>query len=172
MTRIVRKPARQLSAERLREILHYDPATGIFCFRVRRGGKKPGDTAGYLDSNGYILIQVDGHTAQGQRLAWLYMHGEWPPEEIDHKNMCRSDNRFDNIRAATKSQNGMNRRKRADNTSGFKGVTRRANGGGWFARIKSGDKQKYLGTFRTPDSAGAAYAEAARRLHGEFSRVD
>jgi hypothetical protein len=100
---------------------------------------------------------------------WLWMTGEWPPDEIDHRDMDGTNNKWGNLRKATHADNMHNQKPRHHNTSGFKGVHRRANGK-WRASIGIDGKRINLGTFSTAAEAGAAYGEAARKLHGEFAR--
>src|SRR5690349_15052213 len=99
-----------LTQQYLKEILHYDPETGVFIWYTSRGHCKAGNVAGSLNL-GYILIGICNFKYQAHRLAWLYMTGEWPTFEIDHKNGVSSDNRWENLREATRIINGQNRRK-------------------------------------------------------------
>src|ERR1700719_1662744 len=102
--------------DRLRELLSYDPETGVFRWLVRkRQNVKAGDVAGSFDGCGYCKISIDRRAYKAHRLAWLYMTGEWPPAEIDHINMNRADNRFANLRLATRHQNMANQRLYANN---------------------------------------------------------
>jgi carbon monoxide dehydrogenase subunit G len=153
-----RKP---LTAGRLRELLHYDPETGVFT----RDGRQVGTPHG----TGYIVLRVDGANYYAHRLAWLYVKGEWPVGFIDHRDRFRGNNRFANLRDSSNGQNLRNRGATKANTSGFKGVSRHRNR--WRATIKAGGKQINLGHHKTKELAAAAYAEAAKRLHGEFSFV-
>lgn len=104
-------------------------------------------------------------------LVWLYVHGRWPEDQIDHINMIPDDNRLKNLREATNAQNGANRRKHRDNTSGFKGVTWSAERKKWVASIGVNNKSIALGRYAKIEDAVAAYAEAARRYHGDFARL-
>jgi hypothetical protein len=161
-----------LTAERLRELLHYDPSTGIFTWRVRRCGRAlVGATAGSLNADGYVHIRVDGGRYKAHRLAVLYMTGEWPVRDVDHENLCRSDNRWNNLRRATRSQNCANSRRPRNNTSGFKGVSWHGAGKAWVARVMVKGESRYLGLFDTPEAAHAAYSAAAMEAHGSFSRA-
>ncbi len=161
----------ELTAERLRELLSYDPATGVFtrvkttCSRL-----KPGCEAGTVSVYGYVRIQVDGRIYPAHHLAWLYVHGEWPVGIIDHANGERSDNSLANLRPATISQNKANSRLRQDNQSGFKGAYRASNGR-WRAQIRCHGRLRSLGRFATAEQAHAAYVKAAAELFGEFARA-
>lgn len=159
-----------LTQERLKELLHYNPETGIFIRRVRVSSKAPaGAVAGYVDpSHGYVSIGVDGREYYGHRLAFLYMTGEWPKKQADHKNTNRSDNRWDNLREATQAQNKTNLKLRSNNTSGYKGVTWDAKLSKWKAQIGYGGKHIYLGVFSDKEDAKKAYDISAAKLHGDF----
>jgi hypothetical protein len=88
----------KLTAERLRERLHYDAETGVFTRRVGSGHAHAGDMAGSVHSTGYVRIGIDGGKYTAHCLAWLYVHGVWPSDQIDHINRNRSDNRIANLR--------------------------------------------------------------------------
>jgi len=159
-----------LTAERLRHLLDYDRATGIFRWRVTRNHKAlSGGIAGYLNESGYIHICIDGAEYKAQRLAWLYVHGQWPGARVDHENGDTVDNSFGNLREATHSQNIANSRLRKDNKAGLKGVSL-AYPGRWMANINKDKKRHYLGLFDSPEKAHAAYVAAAQQLFGAFAR--
>ena len=159
----------RLTAERLRELLHYSPETGLFYWRVSRKGIAAGTEAGTSHVGGYRLICIDriGHYAH--RLAWLYVHGEHPSKEIDHRNGNPSDNRIANLRQSSRAQGARNVARRR-NRSGFKGVYRC--GRKWKAQIDVNGRKVYLGVFSTPEEAAEAYDTAARLHHGEFARTN
>jgi hypothetical protein len=157
-----------LTAEQLRELLCYDTETGVFTRRVAsgyRGCHRAGMVLG-TPSHGYLQVSVSGRRYQAHRLAWLYVHGTWPANEIDHINGVRSDNRIANLRALTHAENGQNlRRAKSHNKSGMLGIRWRDESRQWQARICVGGKTTYLGKFSTPEEAYAAYIDAKRRLH-------
>lgn len=159
--------AANLTADRLRELLHYDPETGLFANNGTRHGVARGSPTGTLDaSNGYVKIGVCGRRYYAHRLAWFYVYGEWPENDIDHLNGVRSDNRIANLRAATRALNMQNLRRANENSSsGLLGVERIGNRGFWCARIGVFGKRVYLGCFNNPEDAHQAYLEAKRRLH-------
>lgn len=160
-----------LTAERLRERLHYNPETGIFTWRQRncsRGPDRTGQIAG-TRSKKYIVICVDWVYYPANRLAWLYVHGRWPDGYLDHWDLDGTNNRIKNLRPATMSQNLCNIERHRDNTSGLKGVSRHQNK--WRARISIDQRYVHLGCFCTAEEAHASYAAAARQYHGEFARV-
>jgi len=109
---------------------------------------------------------------KAHRLAWLYVHGEWPPEQLDHINGQRDDNRVENLRSATRAENAGNSKRRADNTSGFKGVYWNAQRSKWQAKIRRGQLEKHLGLFVCKEDAAEAYRRAAADVFGEFACVD
>lgn len=162
-----------LTAARLREVLHYDPETGVFRWRMdrdRAGNAKAGDIAGRIASTGYRQIRVDNRLYKAHRLAFLYMTGEWPEQHVDHRDGDRLNNAWSNLREATPSQNGANRGATKRNKLGVKGVYRNHDGK-FKASICLDGEQVYLGTFDTPAEAASIYAVAAKDMHGEFARV-
>lgn len=154
-----------LTQERLKELFRYDPETGDFFYKTNRGSRVVGAKAGTM-SNGYLVIRVDCILYRAHRLAWLYIHGEWPPDQIDHRNLVRSENKLNNLRPATDLQNRGNLSKRRNNTSGFKGVTycdeqgRRRR---WQAQITVNYKLMNLGRFFTREEAHAAYCRGSQK---------
>jgi hypothetical protein len=159
-----------LTQNRLKELLEYNPKTGIFIWRVNRGRTaKIGTQAGTPTEKGYLAIEIDGRTYRAHRLAWLYMTGRWPASEIDHKNGIRNANWFDNLREATHGNNCYNRGSNRNNTSGFKGVVLHGSGK-WQATIRVDRRRIHLGSFPTPEAASAVYEAKAAELFGEFKR--
>jgi hypothetical protein len=159
----------ELTQARLKELLHYDPLTGVFTRLVATSNRiKVGDVAGSFDAYGYRRIMVEGKSYKAHRLAWLYVRGIWPANMLDHRNGIRTDNRIDNLREATSAQNGANTGKRSDNTSGFKGVCWNKHVGKWLAQIQIRSRMRYLGYFTTPEEASEAYQAAAKEYHKEF----
>lgn len=165
---------RNFGADYLKTRLHYDPKSGrfrwLFCpDREKRWNTRyAGRTAGTVDKlYGYVLITLDGKTYRAHRLAWLYMTGEWPPGEVDHRNRKRDENWWDNLRLATSQQQSFNSGVKRSNTLGVVGVKRRGNR--YHAEIRVDGRKTYLGSFATKEEAGAAYAERAKKLRGEFA---
>ena len=159
-----------LTADRLREILSYDYKTGEFRWRAKTCRKVViGRIAGWLDNYGYLTIQIDGKNYKGHRLAWLYIYGEWPPDDVDHKDTVRHHNWIDNLRLATRSQNFANRRFSGKNTSGFKGASYHKRSKKFVAQIQKNGIHTYLGCFLTAEEAHAVYVAKAKEVFGEFA---
>ncbi len=157
---------RELTAGRLRELLHYDPETGVFTWRVRPvHSHRVGDIAGSDSGRRYRVIGVAGRIYKAHRLAWLYMTGSWPADQIDHINRDPSDNRFCNLREASPAQNQANSNRA---TGRLKGTRR--NHRKWSATIGVNGKQRYLGSFDTHDEAALVSATASYAIHGAFAR--
>ena len=159
----------------LRSILEYNPKTGLWKWREQKGRRAKGWFLGSTDGQGYptIGIRFNGQDRvyKAHRLAYFYMKGRWPRKLLDHRNQIKKDNRWLNLRDASRSQNGMNRRK-WKNASGYKGVyyhpwetkTRQ-----WRAGIRVKRKMIWLGMFPSAAVAAKAYRNAAIRYHGEFA---
>lgn len=154
-----------LTAEQVRSLLSYDPATGVLMWIGGRANQRIGKKAGYCFRSGYVGVCIDGTSYLAHRLAWLYMHGRWPVDQIDHINGNGYDNRLINLREATRGLNTANSVTIGKNR--LKG-TSLARSGRWQARIKKGSPI-HLGTFDTEKEAHAAYVKAAKRLFGEFA---
>jgi hypothetical protein len=169
--------AAPFDAKYLRSILDYDPETGIFRWKHRPekpldwNTKYAGRVAGTRNAKGYIQIAVDRRIIGASRLAWLHVVGSWPQHEIDHINGRQRDNRFVNLREATRTQNGCNRGRARHNQSGFKGVSMNAGKTRFVAVISVAHRKIHLGTFDTAAEAHAAYVAAAPQYHGEFARA-
>lgn len=156
------------SFEKVDRFLRYEPDSGELFWRVnRRGIAKSGERAGCINSRGYIQIAIGKRPFLAHRLAWLLTYGEMPDVEIDHRNGNKSDNRLSNLRLATRTQNGRNRRINSNSTTGFKGVRRHRDK--FQAAIKCEGNTIYLGTFASLEEANVAYQDAAERLFGEFA---
>lgn len=158
-----------LTAQRLRELLHYDPDTGLFIWLARCSNRAlPGSIAGGGQSQGYLAIGVDRRRYLAHRLAWLYMTGAWPAAQVDHIDRDRKNNRWSNLREATAKQNAENAAAHRDSASGVKGIGWVASRQKWVARICSNGERKQIGSFCTLEEAMAARqaAEAELFTHG------
>lgn len=159
-----------LTQEELKKVLQYDPETGIFRWRYSVAKWLPQwSEAGSKTANGYTIIKIQQHRHFAHRLAWLYMTGEWPIEQIDHINREPSDNRFVNLREATPTQNMGNRNIQCNNTSGFQGVHYRTSTNKWIAQTRHNKKKIHIGCFNTPEEASKAYNEYVTKLRGEYA---
>ena len=161
-----------LTYERLLEVLHYDPETGLFTWKInRKGGMRAGERAGTVTKRGYVYVTVDGKSYLGHRLAWFYIYGVWPEDQIDHEDRVRSDNRITGLREADPYQNQANRGRNRNNTSGYKGVFWHKLSGKWMAQLRAGGKVIYLGLHNKPEEAHQAYVAKQKELAGEFARA-
>lgn len=163
-----------LTVKELRDRLHYDPDTGEFTWVLSNRTDKIGKRAGTVLPVGYIQFALCGHKQYAHRLAWLYMTGSWPVDQLDHINGNKSDNRWCNLREATNAQNGANRGAQRNNrTSGLKGVfrDRRLRIRPWVSYITRNRENYRLGRFDTAEEAHLAYRAAAARLHGDFAHM-
>jgi len=165
-----------ITQDYLQSILDYDPENGVFTWKTRSDARPcwntrhAGRRAGTAHNAGYRQIGINGKPELEHRLAWVYVHGGQPPAMIDHKDADRLNNRIANLRAATASQNNANNARRTDNSTGFKGVSRKRNK--FQAIVCKDNKQITAGRlFDTPEEAHAAYTLMAARHHGEFARA-
>lgn len=161
----------QLTQDLLKQLLSYDPETGVF---IRIAAPSPralrfvGTVAGRVQPRGYREIYIEGRLYLAQRLAVLYMTGVMPLGEVDHINHDVSDNRWANLRDVTASVNQQNQvRAKRTNQTGLLGVSGYASGGyvRWRARLSVDGRERSLGYYRTPEEAHAAYVSAKRVMH-------
>ena len=148
-----------ITHQELLSLVTYNPETGRFYALENRGKWVAGEPVGTIRATGYRQLCVSGHIYLEHRLAWFYVHGVWPKAGIDHRNRQRGDNRIDNLREATQTQNHENR-------SGVVGYTRSAaKSTRWTAKIIVDGVRHYLGTYATEAEANAAYLAAKKVLH-------
>jgi len=160
-----------LTHDELLRLLRYDPENGTFTRRVVTASRvKIGMIAGYTDVHGYTCLSVLNKGYKAHRLAWFYMTGAWPSGDIDHRDGDRGNNRWNNLRDASRSQNLANSGKRSGNTSGLKGVSILPSGK-WRASFSVGNKQRHVGVFDCPAAAHLAYMVETSRHYGEFARA-
>ena len=157
----------------LKDNLHYDQDTGVFTWQRRVTGNwsaaRNGRSAGCVKrTTGYVYIGINGKTYLAHRLAWLYVHGVFPPDHTDHVNGCRTDNRIENLRPATVSENMFNSGKPTSNSSGVKGVTWHKQRRKWMAQGKIRGKSIYIGLFNSFTDATDARRKFALSHHGDF----
>ena len=157
-----------ITAEFVRQLFDYDPDTGTLSWKVSRGCVKAG-TPITSQSKGYLQVMINKQNHKAHRVIWLLVHGQWPNEELDHRDGNRSNNRLNNLRPATSAQNKMNKACRDDSAAGLKGAFQDKRDGRWCSRITVGGKYIHLGRFATAEEAHAAYAAAAHKEFGEFA---
>ena len=159
--------------QRLREVLAYDPITGVLRWARRtsphQNARLLGQRAGWFAEGRYHL-EIDGKNLFAAVVAWAHSSGAWPTKEIDHVNGDPGDDRLINLREATHAQNQANRRKGLHSVQ--KGVKRSRSGNRWEARLIVNQSYRHLGTFDTPEEAHRAYRIAATAAFGEFARFE
>lgn len=174
-------PKQMPSQAYLKEILDYNVENGIFRWRKRPqshfktknackiwNSRYPGKEAGTL-SNGYTAIRIQGKGYYAHRLAWKYVTGAEPTDQIDHENLNKARNEFSNLREASNAQNGCNSLVRPHSKVGLKGVHFHKRDNLYQARIRVKGKTLSLGFFKSPQAAHEAYKQAADKYNGEFA---
>ena len=156
----------RLDRPEIAELLSYNPHTGELRWKVNRSNIKEGDPAGYKMSSGYIQVRVLGVLYYAHRLAWLLHYGNWPEDQIDHINHYRGDNRIENLREASRTDNNRNHSLHSTNTSGACGVSWYKDRGKWETYIEVEGKKITLGYFGGFDEAVAA--RLAANKHYDF----
>lgn len=154
-----------LTIERLKSQLDYNPLTGLFIWKVTRHRIVKGDLAGSINSKGYVIIRLDGEHHKAHRLAWFYVYGMWP-SEVDHKDGIKSNNAILNLRDGSHNDNMQNQMKPKSTTkTGFLGVSFDKRLSKYKAQIRTNGINNYLGVFDTPEEAHTAYVKAKRKQH-------
>lgn len=156
----------QEDEKKIKDCLSYCPSTGCITWVKHNYKKSPLTRAGSVDKSGYLRVHICGKKIAGHRLAWFLYYGEWPKGNLDHIDRDRLNNRIENLRLATKSQNSMNRQYK-DKGVGYYPKYKK-----WRARICVGSKSHLLGYFHTKREALNAYKIAAEKLHGDFACLD
>jgi hypothetical protein len=154
--------------DHLHTLLAYDPGSGEFRWREKVSSRRPaGSPAGTRTARGYIRIRINGKTHAAHRLAWLFVYGDWPEQQIDHINGDRADNRIANLRDVAPRVNSQNRKRaNATNSNGLLGVSRCRERGTFVAQIRDPQgRMKFLGRFDQSEAAHAAYLKAKAVLH-------
>ncbi len=160
-----------LSHAKLVEYLEYNSSTGVFTWRVNNLNKYNqfgGKEAGYTRSSGYVEVRIDTVLYLAHRLAWFYFYKKWPALGIDHIDKNPSNNAINNLREANQENNGLNRYKNKNNTSGYKGVSYDKARDKFSAEITVRGVRYRLGRFNSAIEASEAYNAKARELSGEF----
>lgn len=160
----------KITGSMLEIFLNYCPATGIFTWARSRGPQAiAGEEAGTLNDNGYVVIMINGIRLRAHRIAWVWMKGYWPDEDIDHEHGERGNNRFHKIREVTRSQNLFNAGLRASNKTGHKGVHFCTARQKFVAQIKINKKNVCLGRFSSLAEAVEVRLSAEALHYGQFS---
>ncbi|MDE2099026.1 MAG: HNH endonuclease [Patescibacteria group bacterium] len=154
---------KRITQQRLKYLFEYDPLTGAL---IHKHGYKKGRRAGYVSKQGYRSLKIDARTVPSGVVVWIYVTGKAPKHQIDHINMMRGDDRFENLREATRSQNCTNRI-RAKNSTGFRGVKRNKNR--YMAGLVKEQKAYHFGTFDSAEEAARVYDKYAKKYFGEFA---
>ena len=151
----------KLTQKELKRLLHYDPETGVFTWLKRPSNRvEIGQEAGYINRHlGYRIIGILGQVYFAHRLAFLYMKGKWP-REIDHVNRVKSDNKWENLREVSRSENSINKDLQANNKSGHKGIHWNEDCQKWHVSITRDGRVKYVGLFESLDEAVIARRKA------------
>lgn len=161
-----------LNQQELKRLFFYDPIVGIWIRLTKGPAIRLGSFAGTIDASGYRIIKIKGKSYLSSRLAFLYMCGSFPEKsiDIDHKNRIRSDDRWANLRKATRRQNAANGScERRNNTSGYKGVMKQPKTEYWLAYSK---RYGTIGSYKTKEEAARAYDKAAILQFGEFANLN
>ena len=161
-----------LTPDLLKELFRYDQETGHLVWRVTKSPTAPvGTIAGSVNAKGHVNVQVNKKMYAAHQLVYLMHHG-YIPTEIDHINGVKTDNRIENLRSCTSSQNRGNVGLLCTNKSGYRGVSLNRRTGFYHAQIKINGKQTYLGRFTSPDEAALAYNTAAKEHFGDFAYLN
>jgi hypothetical protein len=177
-----------ITAAQLRAIFNYNPETGELFWKARTpdmfaegslgraavckswNTKFAGKKAFSDDRKGYYQTPLYGRVYRTHRIIWVLQTGQWPSEHIDHADGNGKNNRFGNLREATKAQNAFNAKTRVDSETGLKGAAPTKSKKKFVGYIRNSGRKTYLGTFNTPEEAHAAYVEAALETRGQFAR--
>ena len=157
-----------LTQQRLKEVVEYNPKTGLFLWKPRPTSpmfRHTGKIAGCKDHNGYISLKIDGVMYLAHRLAWLYETGAWPEDEIDHKDTTPDNNSWTNLRPADRGFNMQNRQNASYNKKSGLPLGVYKSGSAFDAKIVVNTKLQYIGRRKTVEEAQQLYIDAKRRLH-------
>lgn len=162
-----------LTVDRAKEALTYFPETGelVWATKISRKIVVGTQAATNTGSDGYRRLQIDGVQYLAHRVIWLIMTSKWPKQDIDHIDRDRSNNRWSNLREASRAQNLWNTTHRPNNKSGFKHVSWHPQSSRWRARMTINGKYVSLGLFLTPEEAFAEVCRATTEHRGSFARV-
>lgn len=159
-----------LTQSRVKELLDYDPLTGVFTYKTLRGHMTGGSVAGALHKHGYRHIKMDNKLYKAHVLVWLYVNGVFPSGHIDHIDHDKANNAISNLRDVNRMGNLQNQIKsHSNNKTGFLGVSLKKRSGKYLAQIQVAKKVIFIGHFDTPEEAHIAYVQAKRNLHSTCS---
>lgn len=164
-----------ITHELLTKLFDYNPENGLFICKTPISNKvDKGDIAGWISNTNYRMIQIHGKRYVAHRLAWFYVYGKWPVNQLDHINGDRQDNRINNLREVTNAQNSRWKPKNKNNKAGYKGVcfNKKSKKHPYQAFITFERKNYYLGKFKTPEQAAFAYNIKAKELFKEFAYLN
>jgi HNH endonuclease len=155
-----------LTQQRLFEVLQYSPETGLFTWNSKCGQGKSlvGATAGWIARKGYRRIEIDGVAYMAHRLAFLYMSGKWPENQVDHLDCNPDNNRWTNLADVDCATNMKRRKINARNTTGCPGVRYNARNDRWVVTIQCDGVRRFLGNFLNKTDAIARRIEAEQAL--------
>lgn len=159
----------KITQARLKELVFYSPIVGVFEWRKSRTRVRRGFLAGAVGGQGYVRIFVDGKSYPAHQLAWLYMTGDFPDGEIDHRDGDRSNNAWGNLRLATREENSRNKGVSVRSKSGIKGVYWVKSTGKWRCSIMVNRVTVFSKVFDTKEEAADAVKAERERLHGNFA---
>jgi len=163
-----------ITQERIKELFHYCPDSGVFTRLLRASNAKAGSIASSTNVDGYLRASVDGSVYSLHRLTWFYTYGAFPKNHIDHINGIKNDNRIINLRDVSASKNTKNSPTRIDNTSGVIGVYWYKNLNKWAAEVSFDCKRHHLGLFKYKWDAICARksAELKHEYHINHGRIN
>jgi hypothetical protein len=153
----------ELTQATLKESLRYEPKTGVFYSLVS------GKLSGYVDIQGYVIIQINYNKYKAHRLVFLWENGEFPPKMVDHIDGNRANNKLSNLRYCDNQQNQRNRKRSSDNTSGHKGVSWDNSKGRWRVTIRLDNSRKHLGYYKDLEQAAKVACKAQAKHFKEFN---
>ena len=159
-----------ISLKKLRELLNYNPKTGVFIWRVNKSQRVRAGMEAGTRHQGYIRIIINRKAYLAHRLAWFYTYGYFP-DELDHRDLNRSNNKINNLRECTGSQNRCNRYVYCNNILGIKGIRYKEKKGLYEARISINGKTIHIGSSKCLEKAKEIYAKALPMYHKEFARI-
>lgn len=159
-----------MTLDDIKQIVAYDPKTGQFTRNWAGYGRSIGDVVGNIAKDGYVYIPVKGTNFLAHRLAWLFIHGLWPVEDIDHMDRNKANNCAANLCAVSRGENLQNMIMPKHNTSGYIGASKRKDGR-WLSQLVVDRQHIHLGVYDTPLEAHLAYSKAKKQYHKYHNTV-